>query len=822
MSATLAPRRLTIPAARFTARETLVTSLPFYLRAPATPPAALPVQQVSPPLLSFDGGTFMDDFLATVAAGSASALPELLAWRDWAEPPSGMLDMLGAPLYPATIRRTPPLRIAPEQDAPGTLDGDGVPHGVPAWLRKLYLPLHLRFSFVAFDVVCMRAGWPMLDKARVKATGAVIRRLVRDPAGERWEDWLSANGKTGLWFELYGGLPADPDVIPAGAYRDSANQPQDAAIAARLGLVAPGAQAPLSLKLDSTRLTLLPPTAGDSAKHCSVYGLLPVFSSAQQASDDVPESDPAKLAQAFHDHAVTALTAAWADYAVLRTRLGPTLQTLLDRTVLPTLAGNVANATNAIRLAANAADIFHNTTIAEIQTQLPAMAIAALRLCWTPPGPHDADAAVSPDGFWSDAQANLASTHVTIALAGLNATRIPHAADWNVLVVDYLRRLAQSALTTAGIPTGDHGIAQALLALALLRLRRLRLALLASLQQQAFGATDRAQLTSTQPQAFGAATFNIPVATAGGSGAEIEAILQMDAIRAPPEDAPTWPPLDLGGGSDQIALQAHRAAVAVEQLLAPIDAAGAEGGSAYEAQVDARASAAASSLIGFYALPASSDPLHRIAEAGLELREQPVRGLLAFPGAAPQASVFTAMTNDVAGSYTAGSALTTQEASGRAKVHRLRYDHDRLYAVWCWVRVAGRDACENDQLLWTARSEPFATAEPSDVLGSKPVTIQLPDLPRLIRDIPRIAKARAKPFAAFNTPPNSGYNVGDDPKKTSRSWGVGWICSFGIPVLTICAFIMFSLIFSILIILPSFSWMLLLKFCIPIPVPKKS
>lgn len=199
-----------------------------------------------------------------------------------------------------------------------------------------------------------------------------------------------------------------------------------------------------------------------------------------------------------------------------------------------------------------------------------------------------------------------------------------------------------------------------------------------------------------------------------------------------------------------------------------------------------------------------------------------MRGLLAFPGAAPQASVFTAMTNDVAGSYTAGSAVTTQEASGRAKVHRLRYDHDRLYAVWCWVRVAGRDACENDQLLWTARSEPFAIAEPSDVLGSKPVTIQLPDLPRLIRDIPRIAKARAKPFAAFNTPPNSGYNVGDDPKKTSRSWGVGWICSFGIPVLTICAFIMFSLIFSILIILPSFSWMLLLKFCIPIPVPKKS
>jgi hypothetical protein len=822
VSTSIAPRRLTIPAARFTARETLVTTVPFYLRAPGTPPAALPVKQVSPPLLSFDGSTFMDDLLATVSAGNTTALPELLAWRDWAEPPSGMLNILGAPLYPASIVRAPPLHIAPEQEAPGTLDADGVPHGVPAWLRKLYMPLHLRFNFVAFDVVCMRAGWPMLDKARVKAAAAVVRRLVRDPSGERWEDWLSADGKTGLWFELHGGLPADPDVIPSGAYRDSANQPQDAAIAARLGLPAPGAQTPLTLKLDSTKLTVLPPTAGDSASHCSIYGLLPVFSAAQQASDDVPETDPAKLAQAFHDHAITALTADWADDAGLRAKLGPALQNLLDRTILPTLSGNVATATNTIRLAADAADPFHNTTVAEIQAQLPLMATAALRLCRTPPGVNDADPAVSLDSFWTNVHASLASTYVTIALTGLNATRTPHAADWNVLVIDYLRRLAQTALTTTGVPSGDAAIARALLAVALIRLRTQRLALLASLQEKAFGSTDRSQITLIQPQTFENTSYNLPVGTTGGLGAEIEAILQMDAIRTPPADAPTWPPLDLSNASDQIALHAHQAAVAVEQLLVPVDAAGADGGSAYETQVDAKAATAASDLILFYNLTASGAPLYRTAEAGLELREQPARGLLAFPGAAPQASTFSSMTTDVANSYTATSPMIAQEASGREKVHRLRYDHASLYAVWCWVRVAGRDPCENDQLVWTARTEPFAIAEPSDVLGAKPASIQLPDLPRLIRDIPRIAKARAKPFAAFNTPPNSSYNVGDDPKKTTRAWGVGWICSFAIPVLTICAFIIFSIIFSILIILPSFSWMLLLKFCIPIPVPKKS
>ena len=209
-----------------------MTTVPFYLRAPGTPPATLPVTQVSPPLLSFDGSTFMDDFLATVAAGSATALPELLAWRDWAEPPTGMLDMPGAPLYPGQHRaharrcvsrrsRKRPARWTPTAcRMRARLAAQAVPAAASALqLRRVRRGVHA-------------AGWPMLDKARVKAAGAVVRRLVRDTSGERWEDWLSADGKTGLWFELHGGLPADPDAIPAGAYRDSANQPQDAAIAA--------------------------------------------------------------------------------------------------------------------------------------------------------------------------------------------------------------------------------------------------------------------------------------------------------------------------------------------------------------------------------------------------------------------------------------------------------------------------------------------------------------------------------------------------------------------------------------------------------------
>ena len=51
-----------------------------------------------------------------------------------------------------------------------------------------------------------------------------------------------------------------------------------------------------------------------------------------------------------------------------------------------------------------------------------------------------------------------------------------------------------------------------------------------------------------------------------------------------------------------------------------------------------------------------------MAESGLELREQPARGLLVFPGAAPQAATLQQHDHTVANSYTAGSATTAQEA----------------------------------------------------------------------------------------------------------------------------------------------------------------
>ncbi|MFZ4407100.1 MAG: hypothetical protein ACOYOH_07160, partial [Paracraurococcus sp.] len=361
----------------------------------------------------------------------------------------------------------------------------------------------------------------------------------------------------------------------------------------------------------------------------------------------------------------------------------------------------------------------------------------------------------------------------------------------------------------AALDGQDSGV---LLACTLLRLRVLRLALAATLRRQMFDPDpDLASLTAPQN--------GVPGQTAGALGTEIAAALGLEGGRFTPE-APPWPQLSDAtppGSGDRRAARAHQAAEDLAAAFIAFEASCAGVGPAFEQEQDQHLLDRADALGGRLGMPAGAAArMQALRMQGLELHEQPSRGLLGLPGAVPSAFAITSLGIPIAGRY-ASEQVALSTTRNEARAPRLRYDHDSLYVVQCWVRVAGRDACEAPQLLWTLPTEPFAIAEPTDVLGAKPATIQLPDIPRLIRDIPRIAKARARPFAAFAAPPNSSYLTGDDPKDTQRAWGIGWICSFAIPVITICAFILFSIIFSILIVLPGFFWMLLLKFCIPVP-----
>src|SRR5262249_20391006 len=47
------------------------------------------------------------------------------------------------------------------------------------------------------------------------------------------------------------------------------------------------------------------------------------------------------------------------------------------------------------------------------------------------------------------------------------------------------------------------------------------------------------------------------------------------------------------------------------------------------------------------------------------------------------------------------------------------------------------------------------------------------------------------------------------------SFGIGWLCGFNIPLITLCAFIVLSIFLSLFQII--FWWLAFIKICIPIP-----
>jgi hypothetical protein len=257
-------------------------------------------------------------------------------------------------------------------------------------------------------------------------------------------------------------------------------------------------------------------------------------------------------------------------------------------------------------------------------------------------------------------------------------------------------------------------------------------------------------------------------------------------------------------------LRAHRAGVAIETAYAALEAASGGAGSAWEDEREAQVNAAATRIGAATGLGTTT----ALRARGLELREQPSKGLIALPGLRPDA---VAIGNAVANRYLADPVLSGREARDQDRVPRPRYDADHIYVAQAWVRVAGRTQCEREQVLWAPPTEPFTIADATDLLGQRPATIKMPDSPKLLRDIPLLARAKARPFAGFAAPADSSYVTGEEVEDTRRAWGIGFVCSFGIPVITIVAYILFSITLSILLLIPGFAWMLLLKFCIPIP-----
>lgn len=826
-------RRLLVPADRAPSRERLLATEPFFLRNLAQVPPDAP-----PRLLSFESDSFMDDFLA-VAGGKRPALPRLLPWRDWSEPPAGLVDGHGQARYAtATLARRVPASADIEAASGPAMDTDGIPHGLlaaeknatPPWLRKLYLPLHERFNLISFDVVCAAAGWPRVDRKRIKGSGAVIRRFIPGTAGspERWEDWIAVDERHGAWLpllptDLHSGNTVDPAALPAPG----------AAMELRLRtLLSLNAADPLPpLGLLSAPLSLLPPDAGQAAEHCTLYGYLPVFSAAREVPTQLQAGDtPTAIATALSERTLARLDTLFQGATDLRNAALPHLRSLLDSTVLPVRPSEATAAALSSNLAASAPGGLGQVgnTLAHTIDKALLEALARLWQTLTSAATDDADiagnvrsgtdlwvastaaVAASAPGLFNNLPGVSPGAQAAAAAAWLSG---PGSGAWDTLVRLRLHQLMDAWLAGTALPPPAQGSATlvdtghlaVVVVMALLRLRGCRLSLAARLNQALYNdplAADLKAVAADGKRQMGLAAL-----------AELaETLLAQEAARGDTQATPPWPPVTLPA---QWILDAHRHGEAIAKIYARFDDGLAGAGNAAVDQFNARIEAIETELNTAVAgLRAGLS----LGAAQLSLNEQPPCGLLVLPGIRTASAALTAFRTAAAARYTAEpDRLALPEARSGDALPRLRFDAEHLYAAWAWVRVAGHTPCEPERIVWTRRSEPFSIADPTDLLGARPASIQMPDIPKLLRDIPRIARARAKPFAGMAAPPGSGVITGADMADTRRDFGIGMICNFGIPVLTICALILFKIIFTVLITLPSFSWMLFLKFCLPFP-----
>jgi hypothetical protein len=140
-------------------------------------------------------------------------------------------------------------------------------------------------------------------------------------------------------------------------------------------------------------------------------------------------------------------------------------------------------------------------------------------------------------------------------------------------------------------------------------------------------------------------------------------------------------------------------------------------------------------------------------------------------------------------------------------------DDNARYIVRGFIRVSGHEGCP-DKLIWGRESEPFRILPWWD--GDGPTTvISLPDLANLKRMKPAVAFAM--PPAIANLLKGNMKDLSDGKSVSTAGPDIAWICSFSIPFITICAFIVLNIFLSLLDII--FRWMMFIKICIPIPKP---
>ncbi len=143
-----------------------------------------------------------------------------------------------------------------------------------------------------------------------------------------------------------------------------------------------------------------------------------------------------------------------------------------------------------------------------------------------------------------------------------------------------------------------------------------------------------------------------------------------------------------------------------------------------------------------------------------------------------------------------------------------RFDEPgRLYVARAFIRVRQPAGCP-PKLVWSEPGEPFEIAPWHEAGPVAPAPIQLPELSR-------DSLRRLKPGVMFSVPRDVFNLLRGKPEDLLKGKGstaglqLDWLCGFNIPIITICAFILLSLILTILNLI--FWWLPFVKICIPFP-----
>ena len=137
------------------------------------------------------------------------------------------------------------------------------------------------------------------------------------------------------------------------------------------------------------------------------------------------------------------------------------------------------------------------------------------------------------------------------------------------------------------------------------------------------------------------------------------------------------------------------------------------------------------------------------------------------------------------------------------------------YVVSCFVQLKPEAGCPS-RTIWSDDSEPYVIAPWYEGAGAPPVKISLPDATD--RDLLRSLKPNVSfiiPAALQNMLNGNPKDLMDGKKPADAGITIGWICSFSIPIITLCAFIVLSIFLGMFDLF--LRWMAFIKICLPYP-----